>query len=206
MATTIEKSGARVYLVNLPFAAKDEAKRVLGMSGKNWDGERKQWWVGAAKLADAEAFVAKLNAPAVSGTEPPAEDIDAKRVYAKVTHGGKTYYVIGQTLDADHQPLRVRLVAFAPEAVPFWTDAAGCELVKEYPGRMMWNGRRAPYNRDVLTFQTLGGIRKFVDKQKNAEAAGVPACSACGKRSAGLVEDLEDGLMKCRGCCDIPSE
>ena len=49
----------------------------------------------------------------------------------------------------------------------------------------------------------LGSIRRFVDSQKRAEQNGEPACAACGKRGE-LHHDLEDGLMKCFSCCDMP--
>lgn len=198
---TLEKVGARVYLVNLPFAAKDSAKAALGMGGNNFDRERRQWWVGAAKLGAATEFVAKLNAGDVA---PAEENLNDKRVYAKVTHQGKNYFVIGQTLDANRLPLRVRLIGFADASVPFWIDAQACELVKEYHGRP----ERGAYGRETgrTIYQTLGGIRSFVAGQKKAEAAGVPRCCGCGLRSNNLIEDLEDGLMKCRQCCDIQSE
>lgn len=200
MATTLEKIGARVYLVGLPFAAKDEAKRVLGMSGSNFDRDRKCWWVGAAKRAEAEAFVATLNnGGGESGDTPKAEDLSNARVYAKVKYQDRTFFVIAETRDVT----RCRLVTLADDAVPFWVDCAACELVKRYEGREE-RGFRGPTGR--MVYQTLGSMRKFVNDQKAKEAAGVPQCAACGKRSGGLIEDYEDGLMKCRGCADIPSE
>lgn len=198
--TTIEKTGSRVYLVNLPFSAKDAAKSEIGAK---WDSDRKQWWVGVAKTKAAEEFAAKINTPSAAG-EVAKEDTDAKRVYAKVNHDGRSYFVIGQTTDNAGQPLRVRLIAFAADSVPFWIDAAKCELVKEYPGRKVWDGRRG--NGTVTKYTTLGGIRDFVAGQKEAEAKGIPQCAACHKRSSHLIEDLEDGLMKCAACCDMPSE
>jgi len=104
---------------------------------------------------------------------------------------------------------RVRLLTL-PDAdgkfLDFWANCEEVEQVKTYTPRKVWNGRRAPYNRDVLVYTTLGSIAKFIAEQKAAEKAGVPQCAACHKRVHGLIEDLEDGLMKCRGCCDMPSE
>lgn len=195
MATTIEKAGARCYFIGLPFSAKDRAKSM----GAKWDADRRVWWVGAVKMAAAESLAAELNAGA--GAAPVAEDLDDKRVYAKVTKDGRTLYVIGQTTDSAGQPLRVRLVAFADGSVPFWADAAACELVKEYRGRP----ERGSYGRETgrTVYTTLGSIRSFVAGQKADEKAGVPQCPVCGKRGQ-LHHDLEDGLMKCYRCCDIP--
>lgn len=55
--TTLERVGSRLYFRNSPFTAKDRIKSL----GAHWDGDRKQWWIGAAKKADAEALVAELN-------------------------------------------------------------------------------------------------------------------------------------------------
>jgi hypothetical protein len=57
MATQIEKVGSRLYAANAPFAAKDQLKRL----GCHWDGNRRQWWIGAAKRGPLEALVAEIN-------------------------------------------------------------------------------------------------------------------------------------------------
>jgi len=181
--TTLTKAGPRVYLTGLPFGHKDAAKKELGA---NWDGDRRAWWVGAGKAAAAEAFVARLNAA------PAPDDTDGCRVYAKVTYKGRTYFVVAETRDRT----RCRLAALDKAVPPFWADCPACTLVKEHAGREV---------RGRTVYQTLGGIRAFVAGQKAGEAAGLPACAACGKRSDGLWVDDEDGLIKCRGCCDFPS-
>lgn len=56
----VERRGQRVYLLGDTFPAKD---RIKGMGG-HWDGESRAWWVGAAKLAEAERLVAELASPA----------------------------------------------------------------------------------------------------------------------------------------------
>lgn len=196
MATTLEKSGARVYLVNLPFSCKEDAKREIGAK---WDGDRKQWWVGAGKFAAAEAFVNSLNAGGSDGGSKP-EDLSNARVYAKVKYQNRTFFVIAETRDLT----RCRIVALADDAVPFWVDCAACEPVKRYEG---WPERGA-YGRETgrTVYQTLGSLRSFINSQKDKEARGVPQCAACGKRNENLIVDHEDGCMKCRGCADIPSE
>lgn len=129
----------------------------------------------------------------------PVEDLSDCRVYAKVAYKGRTYYVIAETKDQT----RCRLATLQEDGPVFWTDCAACELVKRYHGREVWDGRRYS-NRTVTKYTTLGSLRSFVAEQKRAEQAGVPQCAACGKRNEHLVHDLEDGLMKCRACCDMP--
>lgn len=197
MATTIEQSGSRLYLVDLPFAAKDEAKRI----GCHWDSDRRQWWIGTAKRDAATALVERLNTrPAAddpAGSEnpnlgkglPAASESDDRRVYAKVTYKGSNYYVIAES-HAQGRCMVCRLTGSG-----FWIDMAACELVKTYAPRE-YRGR--------TEYTTLGSIRRFVERQKAGERDGLPQCAACGKRSNDLHHDLEDGLQKCYGCCDMP--
>lgn len=193
MPVTLEQADRRVYLVGLPYPDKDLAKSRLGLTGANWDPDRKQWWVGLAKLEAARALAAELNARTGPAAGPnPA----AVRVYAKVRYKGRTYYLAarGQT--------RVRLVSL-PQAdgtfLDFWADRAEVAVEKEYQPRRVGYGR---YAREE--HQTLAGLAAFVARNQAARAAGAPTCPACG-RAGELVEDLEDGLHKCRGCCDMPA-
>jgi hypothetical protein len=50
----IERAGARVYFLGDTYPLKDRIKSL----GGHWDGDRRAWWVGARKLAEAEALVA----------------------------------------------------------------------------------------------------------------------------------------------------
>lgn len=224
--TTVERVGARCYAVGAPFGAKDRLKAL----GCHWDGDRRQWWIGAAKVASLTALVAEINGetlPAVAATvglDPatptavvadklredlgdagaaavltPKEDVDACRVYAKLTYKGRTYYVIAETRDQT----RCRLTTLDGLA-PFWADCSECELVRRYEGRERWDGRRYS-GKTVTVYDTIGSLREYRDSQAKAKTAGHPACAACGKRGH-LVHDLEDGLSKCRGCCDMPAD
>jgi hypothetical protein len=206
MAVTLEKIKARVYLVGLPANDREAAKSALGMGGKNFDWDRKQWFVGTAKFKAAQEFVEKFNSGAI---QPAVEDINDCRVYAKVEYQGHKYYVIGQTMTQATAtqpalPLRVRLVSLNAGSQPFWTDAQNCKLEKEYRGREERGAYGRPTGRTVYT--TLGNIRSFVTDQRAKEAAGVPQCAECGLRNHHLIVDNEDGMMKCNGCCDLPSE
>lgn len=53
---SIERAGARVYFGGNTYTVKDRIKAL----GGHWDADRRQWWVGAKKLAQAEALVAEL--------------------------------------------------------------------------------------------------------------------------------------------------
>jgi len=238
MAVTIERAGQRVYLAGLPFEAKDRAKREIGAK---WDGDRRQWWVGVAKLAAAEELVADLNggsaARPTDGSREVAEGLgldretpsgivadkladlgrhkEAKRIRDGLTaredphdirltgkgrYKGREYYagrIVGD---------RVVLYTLPDEKgeyLEFMAPCAEVEQTKEYRPREVWDGRRNS-GRTVTQYTTLGSIADFVASQRRLEKQGVPQCAACGKRSASLVRDLEDGLVKCPGCADIP--
>lgn len=181
---TLEKSGSRLYFAGNTFPLKDAIKKI----GGHWDGDRKQWWIGTAKQSDAEALVA--NAEANPGKGAPSDDA---RVYAKVEYKDRNYYVIAEGQG------RCRLTVL-DGSLDFWADMAACKLVKTYQPR-----ERTFRGRTTTSYTTLGSIRRFVADQKELESKGYEACCACGKRSRELVHDLEDGLMKCYACCDMPA-
>lgn len=194
MAIQIEQQGQRVYFTGDTYSAKD---RIKGIGG-HWDDERKAWWVGVKKSGDAEKLVAELSQPQQSDTPdtktgkglPTASEPDSARVYAKVEYKGTNWYVIAES----HNQGRCRICKLSGTGQ--WVDMADCQVIKTYPTREY---------RGQTTYTTLGSIRRFVADQKQAESAGVPQCAACGKRGH-LIEDYEDGCMKCRACCDMPSE
>lgn len=237
MAVTIEKSGARLYFAGNTFPLKDQLKKL----GCHWDGDRKQWWIGTAKRAEAEQLVASLDAPVMTPTPvsarlaesvglaadapaavvadklrdegrtadadaaaKPEEDVSECRVYAAVQYQGRRYYVIAEQRDPQtRQPVRCRITTLDGEA-PRWVDCSACELVRTYEGRQQWDGRRYS-GKTITVYSTIGSLREFRDSQKKGERDGTPACAACGKRSNALHHDLEDGLMKCHACCDMPA-
>lgn len=139
----------------------------------------------------------------------PLEDVSGCRVYAAVTYQGRRYYVIAEQRSPGSatqapQPVRCRITTLDGES-PRWVDCSACQLVRTYQGREQWNGRRYS-GKTITVYPTIGSLRKFRDSQKQGERDGLPPCAACGKRRDDLIEDNEDGLMKCRSCCDIPSE
>lgn len=191
---TLEKVGQRVYLVGDTFAVKAQIKSM----GGHWDGERRAWWVGAKKATEAEALVAALTPAAGSPPAPRVkQDPNDIRLTGKGRYKGREYFAGSITRDG----LKVRLLTL-PDAkgdyLDFWAPCSEVEQTKEYRPR-----ERTFRGRTETSYTTLGGIAKFVAEQRRAEAAGEPACVACGKRGE-LIRDLEDGGMKCYGCCDMP--
>ena len=190
---TIEKVGQRVYVCNSPFSAKGALKSV----GCKWDGDRRQWWIGATKLATIEALVGKLNGGEITPAKPDPKSIELR---GKCEYKGRSYYMGAASRDGG----KVRLVTL-PDAngdyLDFWADASAITVTKRYEARERFAG----YGRGtVREYPTLGSIARFIRDQRDGESKGLPGCAFCGKRSSHLHHDLEDGLMKCKSCCDIP--
>lgn len=169
--TTIEKVGARVYLVSLPFAAKDKAKEA----GCKWDPDRRQWWSGVAKQAALEALVAELNsAPAGAANGTPAKQCPHDiRLTGKGTYKGRSYYLGSRTRDG----ARMRLLTLPDDKgsfLDFWADATQVEVVKTYhPRERIYRGHA------TTSYTTLGSIADFVADQKNP-ATRRGECCECG--------------------------
>ena len=163
MAITVqigtEKIGARIYVTGNTFAIKQQLKDA----GCHWDGERKQWWIGAAKAAAISQLVA-----ATDGKEV-AEDLSRCRVYGKVQYKGRTYYVIAQGQE------RLRLTVL-DGSISFWAAAGECEWVKRYEPRTRFAGYRRG---QVTEYQTLGDLQHFVKAQKNPDTRR-GECTECG--------------------------
>lgn len=187
---SVEKQGRRIYFAGDTFPARAAIKSLGGA----WDadyGGRGAWWVGSGKEAAARELVERVNAGGVK------EDPREIRLTGKGEYKGRTYFLGSTTADGK----RVRCLTLPDDAgnyLDFWADADQVVRVKTYAPRESGFGK---FRRRQWT--TLGSVAAFVRDQKGRQAAGQPACAACGKRGP-LHHDLEDGLMKCYGCCDIP--
>lgn len=182
-----EKIGARVYITGDTYSIKAKLKEI----GCHWDGDRRQWWIGAAKAPLIDGVIERS-----ADEPPPKEDLDSAKVYAKVEYKGRNYYQLARSRDG----LKRRLVSLDGK-VDFWGDDGECRVVKEYHPREAFRG----YGRGgrQTEYTTLGSIRRFVEREGRNRAAGGAVCAECGT-SGELIRDLEDGLMKHRRCCDIP--
>jgi hypothetical protein len=197
----VERVGQRAYVVGDSFAIKDQLKSA----GCHWDGDRRQWWIGATKAAAVETIVAAAGtAPA---TDAAAKGVpDDTRLVAKAKYKGRTYYCpwVGQTKSGEY---KARLVTL-DGSLDFWATAARpneqCDgngdvaaIVKTYAPR-----ERTFRGHTHTEYTTIGSIRSFVDREKRNRDEGGAVCAECGT-SGELVRDLEDGMLKHRHCCDI---
>jgi hypothetical protein len=196
----IERKGQRVYFVGDTYAVRGDVKQL----GGHWDADRRAWWVGAKKLAEAEALVARLQgapaspeAAALAGLAPdtPAGVVADKlaeegkpapraqrpagevRLTGKGTYQGRIYYLGSSTRDG----ARVLLLGLPKADGSYferWAPAAEVTVTKTYQPREVWDGRRYS-GRTVTKHQTLGGIADFLRRQQDPNQAR-GQCSECG--------------------------
>lgn len=143
-----EKVGTRVYVTGNTYAVKSALKDA----GCHWDGDRKQWWIGAVK-ADA---ISKIVGGLADGPAPK-EDMHAKNVYAKVEYKGRQYYVIARSDKTSKFWLTV-----LDGSIDFWAAMSDCKVVKTYQGRENYRSGRVEY-------QTLGSMHRYVQGLKSGE-------------------------------------
>lgn len=184
--TTVEHVGRRFYLTGLPFSRKDDAKSA----GCKWCPDRRAWWTSKEDVATRIAQAAN-GRPA--GERKP-DDPDTIRLTGKGDYNGRSYFLGVSTRDGQ----KTRLLTLPDKDgkfLDFWKPTSEITVTKVYH----------PYEHRGRTMHTtLGRIARFVESERKSESRGEARCAECG-RSGELVEDLEDGLMKHRNCCDIPS-
>lgn len=204
MGITIEKQGARVYLLGDTFAHKDAIKGI----GGHWDGERRAWWVGAKKEQAARDLVARVcpvsaaaagvglrgDTPAgivADRLEDEGRDQEATAV-REAAQSPKPVEDVSKCrvyAQVEYKGRRYYVIAETRDLTrcrlttldgltPFWVDCADCNLVKRYEGREVWDGRRYS-GRTVTRYSTIGSLREFRDRQKNPETAR-HQCMECG--------------------------
>jgi hypothetical protein len=189
MSVTIDKQGQRIYLTGDTYAIRDRIKAL----GGHWDGEKRAWWVGAAKECQARKLVESLPAMASPDQPKPKQFPDDIRLTGKGIYKGRNYFLGAYTRDGKH----VRCLTLPNEQgefLDFWANADLVRVVKSYQPRE-YRGR--------TVYTSLGSIARFVVGERENKKTGGAVCAECGK-SGDLVEDMEDGLMKHRGCCDMP--
>ena len=184
-AIELESCGKRVYVVGNSFPIKDRLKSA----GCHWDGERRQWWIGANKRSEVERIVGSASGDAVESATENADDI---KVIGKARYKGRNYYVrwAGECRNGSYKARLVTLDA----KIDFWANCArpgGCGfdgsgdvavIVKTYHPRERYG---------KVEHTTLGSLKRFIERKKEEDAAGGKPDDDCY---------LRDGQWLCRGC------
>ena len=183
----IQVVGSRLYVSGNTYPIKDQLKSI----GCHWDGERRQWWVGKAKQSELESIVnsggsVQAESSASGYVEPTPEELGSKPCTAKVKYKGRMYFVVCESHSGK------LLLTVLDCSMSFWALRTDCDLVKRYEPRQS-------YGRGVV-HQTVRSIRLFIEKsQRDQESI------RSGKVPAGYCVDMEDGMLKRRSECDMPS-
>jgi hypothetical protein len=188
---SIETVGSRLYVTGNTYSIKDRLKAI----GCHWDAERKQWWIGKAKQAELSAIVSGVAAQATASgyVKPTAEELSDKPCTGKAEYKGKTYYVIGYS----ERTGKLHLTTLDC-SIDFWASINDVNIVKRYEARE----ERGRYGRSTgqYRYQTVGGIRRFIEQSKQDQQV-----IKSGEIPAGYCVDMEDGMVKRRSECDMPS-
>ena len=173
---SIEKT--RIYFTGNTYPHKDRLKSFCGW--KNWDGYRKQWFCGKAKLDAAKELVDKLNGATgepktedcgkakldaakelvdkLNGAtgEPKTEDSSDVKIIGKASYKGREYYVrfVGECKSGEY---KARLTTLDGK-LDFWAVCAR-------PGYRAGQGEAAI----IKTYQepkTLASLARFVAEKK----------------------------------------
>lgn len=190
---TLVTEKARIYFADSPFSAKDAIKGI----GAKWDADRKQWWVGKAKAAEAAALVAQLAGGAAAPTAPTAPG-EAAVVAARVTYKGKSYFLAGRVEKGrTHYDDRVEGVSSR--------DGSKVLLYSRDGGLEFWANRaEATVEKRYDRPQTIGGLARFAERAKAEVAPDNEGgnCATCRREfqrggAAGLRRHLHDGCDSC---------
>lgn len=181
MALEIQQIKQRIYIVGNSFAVKD----ALKAAGCHWDGDRRQWWIGASQRAKIEHLIAQ---PLPVSADVQAERLERDRdnILGTAKYDGHSYYLVGR--GQSERGAWVRLL-FRDGSKTFFKPAAEVEITKTY--------QRA---------QTLKGLQEYAERRKR-EAAGGPCecwCHAprnphCTCETRGFCSFHHDGCDSC-GC------
>ncbi|TXH55356.1 MAG: hypothetical protein E6Q97_08950 [Desulfurellales bacterium] len=171
----IEQVGSRVYITGNSYPVKERLKAV----GCHWDAERKQWWIGTGKRETIEAVLAGTDGAEPTETEKQ-EQLSRKPLIGKIEYKGRVYFGIGYSTRTRKYHLTVMDCS-----IEFWALETECTIVKQYEARQ-YRGQSIP--------QTIAGLRRFMEQQKNSATRRVQ-CVECD-----AWHNVGESCRECGGC------
>ena len=194
MTITIDQQGRRFYLRGNTFPIKDQ----LRSAGCKWDPEAKCWYTGKRELADQ--FINQFQtdkAPDVTNEPSATSDRQAPGddaiVAGRATYKGKTYYVAGR-LDRGRAHWDDRASAVTTR------DGAKTLLYSRDGKLQFWVARDlVSVTKSYDKPQTIGKLRRFAEKAKEARAQGNEDGIAGGQRYE--CEECGEYVTRGQGSC-----
>jgi hypothetical protein len=177
---TLDNRGSRIYLRGDTYPVKDRIKSM----GGHWDPDERAWWVGKAKLSDAQAFCGSGQGSTTTTVQSDTVT-DETVIRGKATYKGRAGYLVLWT-GTTSRGEAVKL-AFRDGSKVFWADRAEVQIDKTYQDHD-WRGRREPG-------MTFGRLNRLAAQYKQARANGIEPCDKCG----GIHQDTDRTCYMC-GC------
>lgn len=184
MTISIDQQGRRFYLRGNTYPVKDQ----LRSAGCKWDPDAKCWYTGKREVA--EQLVSQLqqsptpsaettsssaasNAPGSGGRQEPGDDAV---VAGRAAYKGKTYYVAGR-VDRGRTHWNDRVSAVTT------SDGAKTLLYSRDGKLQFWAARDlVSVTKSYDKPQTIGKLRRFAEKAKEAREQGNEDGIADGQR------------------------
>ena len=192
MTITIDQQGRRFYLRGNTFPIKDR----LRTAGCKWDADAKCWYTGKRELAEQLAGQPEQSAPQVEEVSAQTDQKgpgDEAIVAARATYKGHTYYVAGRVdRGRTHWDDRVSAVATR--------DGAKLLLYSRDGKLQFWAARDlVSVTKSYDKPQTIGKLRRFAEKAKEARAQGNEDGIAEGQRYE--CEECGEYVTRGQGSC-----
>lgn len=146
-----ETIGQRIYLTGNTYAVKD----ALKAAGCHWDGERRQWWIGAAKREKIANLIAQP-LPVAQDVEASRLEHDRNNILGRAEYDDHSYYLVGR--GENERGAWVRLM-FRDGSKTFFKPATEVTITKTY---------QRP--------QTLKGLQEYAERLKREQETGVCEC------------------------------
>jgi hypothetical protein len=192
MTITIDQQGRRFYLRGNTFPIKDR----LRTAGCKWDADAKCWYTGKRELAEQLAGQPEQSAPQVEKASAQTDQKgpgDEAIVAARATYKGHAYYVAGRVdRGRTHWDDRVSAVSTR--------DGAKMLLYSRDGKLQFWAARDlVSVTKSYDKPQTIGKLRRFAEKAKEARAQGNEDGIAEGQRYE--CEECGEYVTRGQGSC-----
>lgn len=197
---TVEKSGRRYYIRDLPYSAREAAKS----RGARWDPDAKCWWTGSHDVA--QAIVDSLGSEAAPhNSKAPGDDAI---VSGRAGYKGRTYYVAGKVdrgrtrwddrvshvMSRDGSRI---LLYYRDGSSQFWAPLAQLASDRIVVGQPMPMSDGAEILATYRSPKTIRDLKEFAGRAKEMRDSGRDCCPACaGKAEYYGSGDYDD----CRVC------
>ncbi len=167
---TLEAEGRRLYFIGNTYPIKDKLRRL----GATWDADRKAWWIGSTKRAEAEQLVSQV-ASEPTQTEMRRDETlkDSDSIAGRATYKGKNYILVWEGETRRGQGFKL---AMNDGSKVFWAQQ----------GEPVTVTKRYQTDRDgnSMTFGRLKHLRKKYAEEIQSEQDGTAetkTCWECGR-------------------------